>query len=177
MCQWDSNVFARQLKSIINNNNPQSEDKLNTEQLSGVVYDIKCNDCHGEYPGKTIRQMSRRTNEHEKDVDKAMIFLTRDLYQNKNKRNAKKQIIKPQSQVNLRRSDRVAKRNVSSVVSTQLPPVQEEFKPKSALGKHVIKAGHSIGFKNISIVERDNNRYRLLVKESLAIRSKGPIFN
>ena len=47
----------------------------------------------------------------------------------------------------------------------------------SSLAKHEKNTGHRIDWENFRVLWRDNNSYRLLVKESLVIRAHEPQLN
>ena len=47
----------------------------------------------------------------------------------------------------------------------------------SALDKHVRDIGHSINFRNVKILTHDQKSSRLMIKESIEIRSKQPKLN
>jgi hypothetical protein len=199
-----SYAFAKKLKSIIIKNDPisdlrviyrttnptkryfPSKDPLNNYQKSGVVYQINCNNCNKTYIGKTIRQLYRRLCEHEKDVTKATISIQKCLsrtqpikkinQQNKkihNGRIVKKTLTQP-----LRRSHRLILKQAQSL--SQIQQEQKDilqYQPNSALGKHVKRTNHSIDFQTPLILNQDQRNYRLLIKESIEIRSRKPILN
>lgn len=194
--------YGTKLESIIKQNDPRSnlrvlykttnetrryfptKDKLKPGQKSGVFYQISCLECDHTYIGKTIRQGYRRFNEHEKDVAKAIIFTTKasSIIQERNKIKQNLNITtghiqkKPYTQP-LRRSARLLTQQTKHQSQLQhhlnLPP----YLPKSALGKHAFKTGHSINFKNIDILDQDQMNYRLQIKESIQIRSRKPKLN
>ena len=47
---------------------PKLKDKIEQNQVRGLVYFIPCADCIKEYIGKTKQQFSTRTGEHKKAV-------------------------------------------------------------------------------------------------------------
>jgi hypothetical protein len=199
-----SYAFAKKLKSIIIKNDPTSDlrviyqttnptkryfpskDPVNIYQKAGVIYQINCSNFNKTYIGKTIRQLYRRLCEHEKDVTKATISIQKSLSRtppiNKIKQQNKKvingRIVKKTSTQTLRRSSRLMKKQAQSRSQTQQK--QNDiflYKPNSALGKHVKNTSHSIDFQNPLILNQDQKNYRLLIKESIKIRSRKPILN
>ncbi|CAF4574610.1 unnamed protein product [Rotaria sp. Silwood2] len=163
-----------------------TKDPLDDNQKAGVVYQITCNDCKKTYIGKTIRQTARRLNEHEKDTEKAQMYIQRlfSYTHRTSEQNRKKKgihegcIQKNISTENLRRSKRIAEKQ-NQILHQQQPILHEEsgYTPKSAVGKHVKQTAHSIDFKNVQILDQDSLPTRLLIKESLQIRDKKPILN
>ncbi|CAF0836650.1 unnamed protein product [Didymodactylos carnosus] len=135
-----------------------NKDRLNNNQLSGVIYKIDYNDCAVDYVGKCIRQTCRRTMEHEKDVQKTELYLSTNIRhlstainKNKNKNNkniSHGRILKETN--DLRRSQRIAKQNLTQT-NYSLSESTTDYKPKSALGKHVLQTDHSINFSKINI--------------------------
>ncbi|UJR18665.1 hypothetical protein I4U23_005573 [Adineta vaga] len=78
----------------------------------------------------------------------------------------------------LRRSSRLKLKQTTSPSQNQLHSIDQiHYKPNSALGKHLYRTGHSINFEQIQILNQDQIHYRLLIKESIAIRSKTPQLN
>ena len=51
------------------------------------------------------------------------------------------------------------------------------YQPNSALGKDTQLTKHSIDFVNFKILDKDSRPYRLLLKESIEIRSRHPALN
>ena len=198
-----SYAYANRLKTIIRQNNPTTDlrvmyqttnqtrryfptkENLNKHKKPGVIYQISCFNCKNTYIGKTIRQTYRRLNEHEKDVAKATILISKVLsltqptpqIKQQNRSIINGRVHKHQTQP-LRRSSRlIDKLTKSHSSNSQSTNDMTNYKPNSALGKHVYKTGHSIDFDNIEILKQDQRHYRLLIKESIEIRSKKPSLN
>jgi len=167
-----------------------TKDNLNIQQKSGVVYQISCTNCNKTYIGKTIRQTYRRVQEHEKDVAKATAYLAQSLSRpqtiNQNKEEKKTiksgRIEKKLSTQQLRRSSRLHNKQLRSM--SQSPQQQQQqqhvipdYKPNSALAKHVKNTNHSINFEDVQIINQDHKFFRLLIKESMEIRSRKPHLN
>jgi hypothetical protein len=196
-----SYAYAKRLKSIIQKNDPTAQlrviyqttnqtrryfptkDNLNKNQKSGVIYQISCFNCKNTYIGKTIRQTYRRLNEHEKDVAKATICISKALSltqptKQKNKNIINGRIQKKHLTQQLRRSSRLINKQLKS--QSEVKQNQNDisfYKPNSALGKHVYKTAHSIDFENVDILKQDQRNYPLLIKESIEIRSRKPALN
>ena len=47
-----------------------------------------------------------------------------------------------------------------------------QYQLNTALGQHVRNTGHSIDFKDVRILTQDPKPYRLMIKESIQIRSR-----
>jgi len=199
-----SHTYAKKLRSIIKQNNPTTDlrviyqptnttkryfptkDSLHINQKSGVIYQISCLNCTSTYIGKTIRQTSKRLYEHSKDVARATTYLTNPLStaqsakqpHQKTKKVINGRIEKKTLTQPLRRSSRLLEKLKQS--KTQIPNYENnisDYKPNSALEKHVKYTGHAINFQDVQIINQDQKPYRLVIKESIAIRSKKPILN
>ena len=199
-----SYMYAKKLHSIIQQNNPTSElrviyrarnctqkffpnkDALAPLQQSGVVYQIACKDCHKTYIGKTIRQSSRRVDEHRKDVAKATVHIKNASYfprksKTRNPTSTKitrGRIQKQNTTQPLRRSSRLIEKKIKSQITIPIAQIAIPlYKANSALGKHKGLTGYSIDFDNFKILKKDCRPYRLLLKESIEIRARHPALN
>jgi hypothetical protein len=75
----------------------------------------------------------------------------------------------------LRRSSRIRDRKADS---PKLPDNTNDKKAVcSALSKHEKDTGHRINWKDFRVVWRDEDPYRLLIKESLVIQAYKPALN
>ncbi|CAF3081759.1 unnamed protein product [Rotaria sp. Silwood2] len=131
---------------------------------------ISCLDCDESYVGKTIRQASRRHQEHGAPQQP--------------KPSSTPQLATPAiDNQQLRRSDRLrAKPKVNYLLDEKVsddesPIINEQQLMKSALYKHHIKTNHTINWKDWKIISKDCKKYRLLVRESLQILHKKPSLN
>jgi len=133
---------------------------------SNIVYKINCSNCEASYIGKTIRQATRRLNEHGSNITNENIIHTPIP------------VITPNVD-NLRRS----KRNKGKII--QYFPKEEDFELptnqkkeiNSALYKHIIETNHTINWTDFKVITKDTKHYRLLVRESLAITHQQPSLN
>ena len=193
-----SYVSAKRLKSIIRQNDPatnlrviyqtanttkklfRTKDKLTINQKSGVIYEISYLDCPSTYIGKTIKLTYKRLQEHEKDVTKAKNYLESNSSQPHSTNNYNQHVLngriqRRKSTQELRRSSRIMRRKlVHRSLTQQRQQNVSHYKPNSALGKHVRDTGHSIDFKDVKMLTQDPKPYRLMIKESIQIRSRQP---
>ncbi|CAF1688688.1 unnamed protein product, partial [Adineta ricciae] len=198
-----SYVYSKKLLSIIKQYDPTAQvrttynttnqtrrhfptkDRLKPSQKAGVVYQISCSNCTKTYIGKTIRQSYRRVNEHEKDVVRALIFIHQASSMIRKRKTIKQHLNTIKGQVQKKPSTQPIRRSARLMNKTQTSYSQQQYAqsaitgyiPQSALGKHTFKTTHSINFDDIQILNQDQRHYRLLIKESLQIRSKKPALN
>ncbi|CAM2710765.1 unnamed protein product [Rotaria socialis] len=146
------------------------KDKINKNAQSNIVYSISCSDCDVGYIGKTIRQASRRHQEHGAPQQP--------------KAPSTPQIATPDLNIqSLRRSDRLrSKPNVNycqddNECIAKSQEKNDEKLMKSALYKHQMNMNHTINWNDWKIISKDCKKYRLLVRESLQILHKKTILN
>lgn len=146
------------------------KDKTPKDCQSNIVYMISCSECNENYIGKTIRQASRRHQEH-------------GAPQQSKPSPTSKIVISPVVNQELRRSDRIrGKPKINYCLddkdyNDEFPVKNEEQLMKSALYKHNIEKNHKINWSDWKIISKDRKRYRLLVRESLQILQKQPSLN
>ena len=134
---------------------------------SGIVYEIRCNNCNASYIGKTKRQAIRRIEEH-----RGRDQLLRDSPSSTTIDNVQ-QLETPANTI--RRSDRNKNKTVKYYLNKT--PKPEEPKTQSALYTHQTTTNHTINWQQWKIIEKDSRPYQLLVKESLAIKQWQPELN
>ncbi|CAF1933014.1 unnamed protein product, partial [Rotaria magnacalcarata] len=146
------------------------KDKINKNAQSNTVYSISCSDCDVGYIEKTIRQASRRHQEHGTPQQP--------------KAPPTPKIVTPVlNNQSLRRSDRLwTKPNVNYYQDGNECNVEPQEKNddklmKSALYKHQMNMNHTINWSDWKIISKDCKKYRLLVRESLQILHKKQILN
>jgi hypothetical protein len=149
-----------------------SKDKIPISLQSGVVYEIPCLDCPACYVGKTLRQVQRRLHEHGQPSPLN-----------------EKPVATPQpttnNQLDTRRSTRTRK-PIDRYGISQTDVIDEEFIEtmtthpiinQSALWKHTNEHKHIINWDKTKILDKDSKPYRLLIRESLAIKQRQPTLN
>ncbi|CAF4174541.1 unnamed protein product, partial [Adineta steineri] len=196
--------YGKRLKSLITQYNPSTDvrviykttnetrqyfptkDKLKPSQKSGVVYQISCRGCNDTYIGKTIRQTFRRCNEHEADVFRGLNVSTAISSTSHQKNGSQPHLNIYNGRVAKKSSTKKLRTNIKTIdphkkhkpqQQHQIPTNLFDYKPKSALGKHAYRTRHLINFTDINILKQDTIPYRLLIKESIQIRSKQPKLN
>ena len=144
-----------------------TKDLVPKELQSNIVYQINCSNCDASYIGKTIRQASRRLQEHSGSSSKNILLESNPSSQASNT-------------IALRRSKRIEEKNTkyhSRQEHTDRNNNCEKNQVKSALRRHEIDTGHEINWRNWKILSKDTKRYRLLVRESLLIQNRQPTLN
>ncbi|CAF4289247.1 unnamed protein product [Rotaria magnacalcarata] len=146
------------------------KDKINKNAQSNIVYSISCSDCDVGYIEKTIRQASRRHQEHGTPQQP--------------KAPPTPKIVTPVlNNQSLRRSDRLwTKPNVNyyqdhNECNVEPQEENDDKLMKSALYKHQMNMNHTINWNDWKIISKDCKKYRLLVRESLQILHKKTILN
>ena len=138
---------------------------------SNIVYQLNCSSCQATYIGKTIRQMRRRLKEH--GAQQPLISNPNDEIRCSARIAAKRN--KTNLGVSRNTSD---ERNGDTAVSTKgETSLVTKIKIESAIERHIHETKHKIDWENWSIVSKDRNSYRLLVRESLAIAEFQPVLN
>jgi hypothetical protein len=149
-----------------------SKDKIPTSLQSGVVYEISCQNCHATYVGKTLRQIQRRLHEHGKpSPPEPKPTIPAETTTN--------------SENDLRRSKRTHKPidryGISQVTYNSEEEDEKNSNDKkiiqSALFKHANEHQHQINWDETKVIDKDSAPYRLLIRESLAIKQTQPILN
>jgi hypothetical protein len=165
----------------------QNKDPVAKHMQSNIVYSVNCNDCGQTYVGKTDRQAIRRMNEHGAPPATFGPLRTTKRKPATSKPTPSKPTPSPST---LRRSSRVAKAiakaskapATTNATDSDSDSDNDNDKKKdkvilSALCKHEKDTGHHINWKDFRVVWRDENTYRLLVKESLVIQAYKPELN
>ena len=143
---------------------------------SDVVYPISCIDCNQTYIGKTERQSIRRLREH--GAPKQSF----DSRPNEQASSDEDDTANPDpTSTNLRRSSGI--RNNNHVTPTNTSNTnngkkrEKEKETISSLAQHAKDTGHHSHWTGFRVVWRDDNPYRLLIKESLLIQAFKPELN
>ncbi|CAF5059826.1 unnamed protein product, partial [Rotaria magnacalcarata] len=132
------------------------KDKINKNAQSNIVYSISCSDCDVGYIGKTIRQASRRHQEHgtpQQPKASPTPKIATPVLNNQSLRRSDRLRTKPK--VNYYQDDNEC--NVE-------PQEENDDKlMKSALYKHQKNMNHTINWNDWKIISKDCKKYRLLV--------------
>ena len=148
------------------------KDKLLIHLQSNVVYKIPCLNCSASYIGKTLRQVQRCTQEH----GKSPIFDTKSTSIPPLSTNVQHILERPKRAT--KPIERYGMKSDLHDNKQQPPPTIHKSKTnQSALTKHMHEQHHQIDWNNIKILDRDTNAYRLLIRESLAIKQYRPSLN
>ncbi|CAF1618816.1 unnamed protein product [Didymodactylos carnosus] len=147
------------------------KDLILKDLQSHIVYQLNCLDCEASYIGKTIRQIKRRLKEHgapQPIKQSSLSHLSIDT---------------PTSTQEVRRSARNTRKKVNYKEMNSPSNLDHEdidlevTTTNSALRKHELETKHTIDWLSLKILAKDNAKYRLLVRESLAILDKQPLLN
>ena len=130
---------------------------------------MNCSSCQATYIGKTIRQTHRRLKEH--GTRQPSISTPNEDFRRSARIATKRN--KTNLDLNSNSSD---KRNGDITVSTERE-THRLTEIKSATERNVHETKHDIDWKNCSIINKDRNSYRLLVRESLATAESQPVLN
>ena len=174
-----------------------TKDPVPIHLQSDVVYAVKCKECGDTYVGKTIgqcggrleehgapnRTLDRQTNIDESDEETA----TSNVQSNHNPRpgRATTTMVTNQQAPTLRWSSRTRNKKkevVNEVTNTKTDRQIEQATTNrtknentnvvlSSLAEYEKNTSHHIDWRNTRVLWRDNNPYRLLIKESLVIRA------
>jgi hypothetical protein len=146
----------------------QSKDHIAKHMQSNIVYSVNCIECGQAYVEKTSRQAIRRMKEHGApsntfDPPPATVKP------------------KPEPKISARIANKAIAKN-SNIPATMNANDSDTDENKdsvilSALSKHEKDTGHHINWKDFRVIWRDENSYRLLVKESLVIQAYKPELN
>ncbi|CAF1262110.1 unnamed protein product, partial [Adineta ricciae] len=158
------------------------KDSLDKNLQANIVYKIACKNCSDEYIGKTYRQAIRRHIEHG-----ASPTLIRSRQQIPNIPLSQPKLLHNE-ETNLRRSERNTKKiinyqdkNTSSsdetIIDGRQTTTTVTTEKNSALHKHQTDTGHQLDWEIWKIISKDSHKYRLLVRESLAILKHKPTLN
>ncbi|CAF1658313.1 unnamed protein product, partial [Didymodactylos carnosus] len=151
------------------------KDALNKNLQSNIVYKISCNDCSNEYIGKSWRQATRRHREHG-----APVFPVRSQQQPAPIRLPAQQQ-RFDTTVYLRRSTRNLNKKI--IYNPVEEPIEDELatiitaQKNSAIQEHERQTGHTVNWNDWKIIGKDLNRYRLSIRETLAIMKEQPELN
>ncbi|CAF1531073.1 unnamed protein product [Adineta steineri] len=145
-----------------------------------AIYKIGCQNCPEEYIGKTYRQATRRHVEH--GASPATITSHEQLTTN-----LSSQLVSIKNEeTNLRRSNRNKNKEVNYQELTTSSDEEENEDTQetstitdknSALYKHQLNTGHHLNWEAWKILSKDSHKYRLLIRESLAILKHKPTLN
>ncbi|CAF1451867.1 unnamed protein product [Adineta steineri] len=156
------------------------KDTLNKNLQANLVYKITCKNCPEEYIGKTYRQATRRHVEHGASPatitshEQSTTILSSQLVSIKNE------------ETNLRRSNRNKNKKVNYQELTTSSSEEDNEDTQqtstitdknSALYKHQLNTGHHLNWEAWKILSKDSHKYRLLIRESLAILKHKPTLN
>jgi hypothetical protein len=143
------------------------KDKIPLLQQSKLIYSINCAICELEYLGMTFRQyLETRQEQHQDDI-KTIDKLTRkyriECEPNMiNEIELKIEVEKDKQNTN--------KTKTESSKSKDLKKLLKQCR-KSGITTHYSETGHKIDFQNIKIVDRENNKRKLEILETLHIKS------
>ena len=146
----------------------QNKDRIAKHMQSNIVYSVTCTECGLVYVGKTGRQAKRRMIEHgapSNTFDPPPCTIKPKPLPKRSARIANMAIAK--------NSNTPATTNANDSDTDK----NEDKDILSALRKHEKDTGHHINWKDFRVVWRDENPYRLLVKESLVIQAYKPELN
>ncbi|CAF1663857.1 unnamed protein product [Adineta ricciae] len=154
----------------------QTKDPIVKHMQSDVVYSISCIDCNQTYIGKTERQSIRRLREHGAPKQS---FDSRPTEQASSDED---DTATPDStSTSLRRSSRIRNKNhitpTNTSNTTNDKKREKETEIVSSLAQHTKDTGHHIDWTGFRVAWRDDNPYRLLIKESLLIQAFKPELN
>jgi hypothetical protein len=158
----------------------QKKDPIAKHMQSNIVYSVNCNDCGQTYVGKTDRQAIRRMNEHGAPP---ATFGPPPTIKRKPapSRPPLKRSVRIRDQAIAKASVTPATTNANDSDSDSDSDSDKDKKKDkvilSALCKHEKDTEHHINWKDFRVVWRDENSYRLLVKESLVIQAYKPELN
>ncbi|CAF3164199.1 unnamed protein product [Rotaria sp. Silwood2] len=179
-----TDIFGKRLINLAKTINPQihvqpisrpspsiskffpQKDQIPKDLQSNIVYMINCSNCESFYIGKTIRQASRRLNEH-------------GANQNPSTKTKSQSSTITLNIDNLRRSERNKGKTVNYFPIDEIENnINEQTKEtNSAIKQHEIINNHIINWSDWKILTRDTKHYRLLIRESLSIVQYQPILN
>ena len=156
------------------------KDPVDKNLQANIVYKIHCEECPAKYIGKTWRQATRRHVAHG-----AASTSVRSVRQPTPEKLPAGHRMESHAG-GLRRSKRNENKNVNykqlhDPFASDEYVVEEESsvksENKSAIHEHQKNTGHRIDWKNWRIIGKDQRRYRLLIRESLAIMEHEPDLN
>ena len=145
-------------------------DRITKNAQANIVYMISCLDCNESYIGKTIRQASRRHQEHGAPSQlKSWITssVTVPSVECQQLRKSNRLRTKPRMNYCLDQKD----------CNDQSQVTNEKQLLRSALYKQQTNTNHRINWNAWKIISKDSNKYRLLVRESLQILHRKPSLN
>ncbi|CAF1033306.1 unnamed protein product [Rotaria sordida] len=150
----------------------KTKDPIVKHMQADVVYYIKCNDCSHPYIGKTERQCLRRLHEH---------GAPKTIYQQQQCNHVSDDLSVSNNIIELRRSSRI-KNKTATVTTAPPPPTTDDDNndnkiAKSSITRHEKETGHHMDWNNFQVTWQDNHYYRLLIKESLFIKTYEPELN
>ena len=155
------------------------KEMLDKNLQANIVYKIDCNECPATYIGKTWRQATRRHVEH---------GATATTIRSLRKPEPSSSFITKASETNVdnvRRSARTVNRIVDykqlndPFKKDEMIIEEEQMRnvKNSALWEHHETTGHCIDWINWKIISKDQRRFRLLIRESIAIMKYEPDLN
>ncbi|CAF0726153.1 unnamed protein product [Adineta ricciae] len=148
------------------------KDKIPISLQSGVVYKIPCHDCAASYIGKTIRHVQRRLYEHGKPTSleestTVPVSTTQDTVNDLRRSTRTRKLIERYGTLPIENQNKHIDENLRKETKTL----------QSALFKHQVDNQHKINWNDIKIIDKDPQPYRLLIRESLAIKQLKPTLN
>ncbi|CAF1209245.1 unnamed protein product [Didymodactylos carnosus] len=159
---------------------------------SGLIYEAKCSECGKTYIGKTCRHLKTRVDEHLKAQEKIILSQTKLVPENISKQvTVSKRLVttisrqgpvtRPQTSKIQRTVVKMDQEDLedsfSTVANVNATNTATEPQAKSAIAKHYKNTGHVMKNSDFRIILSEQHKYRLLVKESLLIRSEAPVLN
>ena len=142
---------------------------LPKELQSGIVYNIQCNDCDATYIGKMWRQATVRHAEH--GAPSRPVLSRRILPSTQPPTNTSIDPLRRSSRIKRRAIDHKLKQLEQGKTSNTTTPID------SAIYDHQQQTGHLIDWNNSKILRKDNQHYRLSIRETLAIQHHQPSLN
>ncbi|CAF1320105.1 unnamed protein product, partial [Didymodactylos carnosus] len=175
------------------------KDPISLQLQSDVVYHLQCKNCSDTYIGKTIRQTIRRFKEHGAPTNITSSHLPTSplppftitnnnnniFIQNTALKNKLLDIINDPEIIHFDTHDLGIKINsisptTKSSETNPPPPIPKLYfnqKLKTIVAKHQNENHHTIDWTKWKRLFTDSNRYRLLLKEALAIKHLNPKLN
>lgn len=143
------------------------KDKIHPKRQSKLVYEISCKDCNKKYIGMTHRQhLGKRIEQHADDIEN--FHKTRKKCRIKNEQNIKDEIEK---KMDAEREDTQSTKNKNESETIKNLKKLEKLCSKSGITTHHINTGHNLNFTNPRIIEKEENKKKLEIIETLHIKT------
>ncbi|CAF3597166.1 unnamed protein product [Rotaria socialis] len=200
----ESHVYGKRITSTVLNHYPlkkirliydvidrigrgfSMKDVVPKELISHVVYEATCSKCDQKYIGQTCRHLKTRMNEHLTNQNKFIPQLSKKAAITlKRNNNSHKSTIQqrpvtrsqtgklPPMRIHLNQDDLNELFKETKINQSIEPP----HKPTSAITKHYLSTGHVLHNSDFRVLLKEQNRYRLVIKESLLIKANEPKLN